>query len=198
MSRWAPDARERLEDAALQLFSTQGYEKTTVAQIAEHAGLNRATFFRHFADKREILFGREDELAPLLSDAIRAAASDADLPTLMLAALQAADAQMTTDQRPKAVQRRGVAGANPEVQERGLLKIARTTAAVADALAGRDVDELTARLGAEMLILAFSVGLREWIDDVDDREPFSRHAATALDAILDRAGLFRHPTTART
>ena len=63
MSRWAPDARERLEDAALELFTAQGYENTTVAQIAERAGLNRATFFRHFTDKREILFGREDELA---------------------------------------------------------------------------------------------------------------------------------------
>ena len=60
MSRWAPDARERLETAALDLFAENGYEETTVAQIADRAGLNRATFFRHFADKREVLFGGED------------------------------------------------------------------------------------------------------------------------------------------
>ncbi|WP_326835060.1 helix-turn-helix domain-containing protein [Amycolatopsis rhabdoformis] len=198
MSRWAPDARERLEDAALELFSAQGYENTTVAQIAERAGLNRATFFRHFADKREILFGQEDELTILLSDAIRSAPAEADVPACLLAALHAADARMTADQRPRAVQRRRIADANLDVQERGLLKIARTTAAAAGALTDRGVDELTARLAAEMLILAFSVGLHEWIHAGDHADPFSAHAATALEAIRDRAGLLRDSTTAKT
>lgn len=198
MSRWAPDARERLEDAAFELFAAQGYENTTVAQVAERAGLNRATFFRHFADKREILFGREDELAILFSDAIRSAPADADVPACLLSAVHAADARMTADQRPRAVQRRRIADANTDVRERGLLKIARTTAAAADALADRGVDELTARLAAEMLILAFSAGLRAWINASDHAEPFSSHAATALEAIRDRAGLLRDPTTAKT
>ncbi|MEV8607341.1 TetR/AcrR family transcriptional regulator [Amycolatopsis sp. NPDC051373] len=198
MSRWAPDARERLEDAALELFSAQGYENTTVAQIAERAGLNRATFFRHFADKREILFGQEDELAILLTDAIRSAPAEADVPACLLSALHAADARMTADQRPRAVQRRRIADANMDVRERGLLKIARTTAAAAAALTDRGVDELTARLAAEMLILAFSVGLREWINTSDHAKPFSSHAATALEAIRDRAGLLRDPATAKT
>jgi AcrR family transcriptional regulator len=198
MSRWAPDARERLEDAALELFSGQGYENTTVAQIAAQAGLNRATFFRHFADKREILFGREDELATLLSDAIRSAPAEADVPDCLLSALHAADAMMTADQRPRAVARRRIAEENVDVQERGLLKIARTTAAAAAALADRGVDELTARLAAEVLILAFSTGLREWINAGDQAEPFSSHAATALQAIRDRAGLLRDPTTTKT
>ncbi len=73
MGRWAPNARERLETAALDLFAENGYEETTVAQIADRAALNRATFFRHFADKREVLFGGEDVLAGLFADAIRAA-----------------------------------------------------------------------------------------------------------------------------
>jgi AcrR family transcriptional regulator len=188
MSRWAPDARGRLENAALELFSAQGYDETTVAQIAERAGLNRATFFRHFADKREILFGREDELTPLLSDAIRSAAPDADVAACLGVALRAADARLTADQRPMVAQRRRIAEENLAVQERGLLKIARTTAAVAAALVDRGVDELTARLAAEMLILAFSVGLREWADASDADEPFSRHATAALDAVQDRAG----------
>ena len=67
VSRWAPNARERLETAALDLFVENGYEKTTVAQIADRAGLNRATFFRHFAEKREVLFGGEDVLAGLFA-----------------------------------------------------------------------------------------------------------------------------------
>jgi AcrR family transcriptional regulator len=73
VSRWAPDARERLEAAALDLFVENGYEETTVAQIADRAGLNRATFFRYFTDKREVLFGGEDVLAGLLAEGIRAA-----------------------------------------------------------------------------------------------------------------------------
>src|ERR1700754_1569668 len=87
VSRWAPDARERLETAALDLFVENGYEQTTVAQIADRAGLNRATFFRHFTDKREVLFGGEDVLAGLFADAIGAASPDATLAGCLLAAV---------------------------------------------------------------------------------------------------------------
>src|SRR6202050_5792836 len=89
VSRWAPDARERLETAALDLVAENGYEETTVAQIAERAGMNRATFFRHFADKREVLFGGEDVLAGLFGDAIRAAPQGATLHACLRAALAA-------------------------------------------------------------------------------------------------------------
>ena len=125
MSRWAPDARERLETAALDLFVESGYEETTVAQIADRAGLNRATFFRHFADKREVLFGGEEVLAELFADAIRAAPPDATLSECLRAALAAAGAAMTPQQRARAAQRIVVAAANTEVQERALLKHAR-------------------------------------------------------------------------
>ena len=128
MSRWAPDARERLETAALDLFVENGYEETTVAQIADRAGLNRATFFRHFADKREVLFGGEDVLAGLFADAIRAASPDATLTECLQAAFAAAGVAMTPQQRAKAAQRVLVVAANSEVQERGLLKHARIAA----------------------------------------------------------------------
>ena len=125
VSRWAPDARERLEAAALDLFVENGYEETTVAQIAERAGLNRATFFRHFAEKREVLFGGEDVLAGLFADAIRAASPNATLTECLQAAFAAADVAMTPQQRAKAAQRVLVVVANSELQERGLLKHAR-------------------------------------------------------------------------
>ncbi len=110
MSRWAPDARERLEAAALDLFVENGYEETTVAQIADRAGLNRATFFRHFADKREVLFGGEDVLAGLFADAIRAASPDATLIECPQAAFTAAGVAMTPEQRAKAAARAGGRG----------------------------------------------------------------------------------------
>src|SRR3984885_15474237 len=89
MSRWAPNAFELLEKAALDLFVENGFEETTVAQIADRAGMNRATFFRHFADKREVLFGGEDALAGLFADAIRAAPPGATLTECLRAALAA-------------------------------------------------------------------------------------------------------------
>ena len=179
VSRWAPDARERLETAALDLFVENGYEETTVAQIADRAGLNRATFFRHFADKREVLFGGEDVLAGLFADGIRAAAPDATLTECLQAALAAAGVAMTPRQRAKAAQRVRVLATNSEVQERGLLKHARIARSISAALRMRGADELTARLGAEVGLLAFSIALERWLG-ADHDEPFPLHAAAAL------------------
>jgi AcrR family transcriptional regulator len=186
VSRWAPDARERLETAALSLFVENGYEETTVAQIAERAGLNRATFFRHFADKREVLFGGEAVLAELFADGIRAASSDATLTECLQAAFAAADVAMTPRQRARAAQRLIVVAANSEVQERGLLKHARIARSISAALRDRGTDELTARLGAEMAMLAFSIAVERWMGS-DNDEPFSLHAAAALRDLRMRA-----------
>jgi AcrR family transcriptional regulator len=186
VSRWAPDARERLETAALDLFVQNGYEETTVAQIADRAGLNRATFFRHFADKREILFGGEDLLAGLFADGIRAAGPDATLTECLQAGLTAAGVAMTPQQRAKAAQRVQVLAANTEVQERGLLKHARIARSIGAALRDRGTDELTARLAAEVGLLAFRIALERWMTAGDD-VPFARHAAAALSDLRARA-----------
>src|SRR5580692_10981552 len=122
MSRWAPNARERLETAALDLFAENGYEQTTVAQIADRAGMNRATFFRHFADKREVLFGGEDVLADLFAGAIRTAPLGATLAESLQAALAAAGVAMTPQLRAAAARRRLVVAVKSELQEGGLLK----------------------------------------------------------------------------
>ena len=179
MSRWAPDARERLEEAALDLFVENGYEETTVTQIADRAGLNRATFFRYFPDKREILFGGEASLIGLMVGGIRDAAAGAATPECLQAALAAAGALMTEDQRRKAAQRRMVAATNTEVQERGLLKQRAIAHAMTAALRERGADELTARLGADVALLAFAIALERWLAS-DDGDPFAPQAAAAL------------------
>jgi len=186
VSRWAPNARERLENAALDLFAANGYDETTVAQIADRAGMNRATFFRHFADKREVLFGGEDVLAGLFADAIRAAPPGATLTECLQAALAAAGAAMTPQLRPAAARRRLVVAANSELQERGLLKHARITTSVTAALRERGTDELTARLGAETGMLAFSVAFDRWMKANDD-QPFPPFADAALSDLQARA-----------
>lgn len=185
MSRWAPNARERLEDAALDLFIENGYEQTTVAQIADRAGLNRATFFRHFADKREVLFAGQELLVGLFAGGIRDAAPDATLAECLQAALTAAGTLMTGQQRRKAAQRRTVTAANTEVQERGLLKQRTIAQAMTDALAERGTDDLTARLGATIALLAFGIALERWAAS-DDAGPFPAHAAGALDQLQTR------------
>src|ERR1700684_661610 len=97
MARWQPNARERLERAALALFAEHGYDATTVAEIADRAGLTKSTFFRHFADKREVLFGGPDMLTGLSSDAIRTAPPAATAVGCLAAALQAAAAAFTAE-----------------------------------------------------------------------------------------------------
>jgi AcrR family transcriptional regulator len=186
VSRWAPNARERLETAALDLFVENGYEETTVAQIADRAGLNRATFFRHFADKREVLFGGEDLLAGLFADAIRAAPPGVTLTECLQAALAAVGVVMTPQRRAAAARRVLVVAANNELQERGLLKHARIARSITAALRDRGTDELTARLGAAMGMLAFSVAFERWMKTTDD-EPFPPFAAEALSDLQARA-----------
>lgn len=182
MSRWPPDARKRLQDAAWALFDERGYETTTVAQITERAGLNRATFFRHFADKREILFGGEEVIGTAFGDGIRDAPADAALTGCLKAALDAAAAVMTDEQRERAVLRRRVAAASTEVQERGLAKNARIASRVASALRDRGVDEQTAGLGAEFLMLAFATALQDWLENAGDM-PFVHYSTAAFEAL---------------
>ena len=71
MARWEPDAKGRLAEAALELYAERGYEQTTVAEIAERAGVTERTFFRHYADKREVLF------PPVMLDAVHEALASA-------------------------------------------------------------------------------------------------------------------------
>ena len=193
MSRWAPNARERLESAALDLFVENGYEETTVTQIADRAGMNRATFFRHFTDKREVLFGGEDVLAGLFAEAIGAAPPEATLSECLQAALVAAGVAMTPQLRASAARRMLVVAASSELQERGLLKHARVTTSIAAVLRERGIDQLTARLGAELGMLAFSVAFDRWMKASDD-EPFPPFADAALSDLQARAAEFVLPS----
>ncbi len=184
-----PDTRERLETAALELFAEKGYEGTTAAQIAARAGVNRATFFRHFADKREVLFGGDDVLADLFVVAIQTAPAGATLTDYVQAAVASADKVMNPQQRIKSAQRLRVLAVSTEVQERGLLKQARTARSVGDALRQRGMDELTARLGAQMTMLVFSVTMEHWMQ-AEGQQPFSSFAATAFNAVRKRLNDF--------
>ena len=162
MGRWEPNTRARLERAALALFAEQGYDATTVAEIADRAGLTKSTFFRHYTDKREVLFGSQDVLAELFAEAIAAVPPEATTTDCLAAVLAVAATLFTPERHDLAVQRRLAIEANSDLQERQLLKRARLSAAVTDALLARGADVTTAHLAGEMGILAFGAAYRRW------------------------------------
>jgi AcrR family transcriptional regulator len=186
MARWEPNARQRLERAALALFTERGYDATTVAEIAARAGLTKSTFFRHFADKREVLFGGQDMLTEAFGTAIRDAPPSATTAGCLAAALEAAAFAFTPDRHDLAAPRRAVIAANSELQERELLKRARLGAAMADALRDRGTDDTTARLAAEVGVLAFSTAYARWAAP-DNGRPYTDIARAALRDLRARA-----------
>jgi AcrR family transcriptional regulator len=163
MPRWEPDSRGRLEEAALALYGERGFENTTVAEIAVRAGVTERTFFRYFADKREVLFGGSSALQELLVDAVANASDSATPMDAVAGALEAAGA-LLEDRRERAVQRQAVIAANAELQERELIKLATLAAALADALRRRGVADPAAALTAETGIAVFKVAFERWVD----------------------------------
>ena len=147
MVRWEPDSRGRLAQAAMELYSEQGFEKTTVAEIAERAGLTERTFFRHFADKREVLFAGADEFQELLVGSV-ASAPDSLAPIDAAAEGALAAAAMLQQRAELARQRARIIAANAELQERELIKFASLSTALADTLRARGVTEPAASLTA--------------------------------------------------
>lgn len=186
MARWQPNTRERLERAALALFVERGYDATTVADIVARAGLTKSTFFCQFADKREVLSGGQDTLIECFSRAIADAPPAAGPVACLAAALEAAAPAFTADRHVLAQQRHAVIAANSELQERDLLKRARLATAIADALRARGVDDIAARLGAEMGVLAFGTAFARWSDPAN-RKPLITIARTALRELQSRA-----------
>jgi AcrR family transcriptional regulator len=162
MARWEPNASERLALAALELFAERGYEDTTVIDIAQRAGLTKSTFFRHFRDKREVLFGN-DTVARLLARAIAAAPAAATPLEAVACALDAAGAEIFTPARREFTARRqAVIAAHPELQEREALKGLALIAAMTEALERRGVPALAACVAAELGALAAKIAYERW------------------------------------
>ena len=163
MTRWEPNARERLEEAALELFAQRGFDRTTVAEIAAKAGLTERTFFRHYADKREVLFGGAGRLDERLRDALADAPDSASPPDAAAAGLTMITS-LLQDRRAFAARRQKILAATPELQERELIKLASWAAIIAEALRKRGVDDDAAPLVAEVGISVFRVAFQRWVD----------------------------------
>jgi AcrR family transcriptional regulator len=167
MGRWQPDAAARLQRAAISLYAERGYDATTVAEIAERAGLTKRTFFRYFADKREVLFRGSSDLRELFVRATAAAPASATPIEAALAAALGDVATMFSERLDFARQRQAIIAANPELQERELIKLSSIAAAIAAVLRERGVAEEAATMAAQTAMTIFQVAFTRWVDQPD-------------------------------
>lgn len=169
MARWNPGARERLQAAALELFAAQGFEQTTAAEIAQSVGLTERTFFRHFSDKREVLFFGQQEFLQAFIDGVNAAPPGAAPLEVIAAALHEAASLFPDERRPYSRLRQAVIDQNPALLERERHKLAGLATTVAEALRARGISEPAATLAAESGATVFGIAFAQWIAEGETR-----------------------------
>ncbi len=184
MTRWQPGATERLVVAAVDLFTEQGYDATTVAQIAARAGVTKSTFFRHFSDKRELLVAGQETLSTLLADGISEAPASASPLAAVAAGLARAASAMGPMNRELGPRLKAAVAASTALQERDALKSVGLAAAMTAALVARGVPDPIAPLAAELGVLAFKRGYAQWSEgDRNDTKGLAPHALAALEEL---------------
>jgi AcrR family transcriptional regulator len=181
MPRWEPDSRGRLEQAALALYGERGFENTTVAEIAARAGVTERTFFRHFADKREVLFAGAAMLQELLANAVAGAPDSAPPIDAVGRALESVG-ELLQARRETARLRQAVITANAELRERELIKLASLASTLADALRQRGTTDPAATLTAEAGIAVFKVAFERWVAE-HEREDLVHLIRASLDQL---------------
>ncbi len=183
MARWEPDAQGRLETAAMALFQEQGYARTTVEDIAARAGLTERTFFRYFADKREVLFSGAKDLEQAIVDHVARAPEKAAPLAMVVGALAEAGGAMLGRRDMRYVRLRyALVVEHAELRERELIKLAALATAVTKALHARGVPEPTASLAAEAGLTVFKVGFERWMSEKKPHD-LARHIHAAVAAL---------------
>jgi AcrR family transcriptional regulator len=184
MARWEPGARERLVVAAVDLFAEQGYDATTVAQIAERAGVTKSTLFRYFPDKREILVAGQESLSRLLAEGIVEAPAGASPLQAVAAGLRRVSSAMGPMNRDLGPRMKAAIAASTELQERDALKSVGLAAAMTAALIARNVPDPTAQLAAELGVLAFRRGYVQWsIEEREAENDLAHYTLAALEEL---------------
>ena len=181
MARWQAGAQDRLEQAALTLFLEQGFAETTVPQIAARAGLTTRTFFRHFADKREVLFAG-DESVPTLVQHLMAQAPPDVRPVPLIISQLGPFAETVFGQRQDILRiRHRIISTDQGLRERELQKMATLRTSIVDGFVRRGTDQLTASLVADLAMLVLSTALAQWLNS-DGSTPLSTVVAKVLAA----------------
>ncbi|MBL0886825.1 TetR/AcrR family transcriptional regulator [Myceligenerans indicum] len=171
MARWRPGSTGRLQQAAIELFTENGYDATTVAEIAERAGVTERTFFRHYGDKREVLFAGQQEFQSGFVDAITDAPPGTPAMELSARALDAASRALQEARgREHARARYAIISAHAPLREREQLKLAVLAQAVTDALVIRGIPDLPAHLAGDVVVSVFSTAFARWIAPGETRD----------------------------
>ncbi|VVJ16278.1 Transcriptional regulator [Amycolatopsis camponoti] len=194
MVRWEPGTAERLQKAALELFATRGYEQTTAAEIAQSVGLTERTFFRHFSDKREVLFQGQELLVQAFLDGIDAAPPEASPLEVVASALATAAKFFPDERRPHSRMRQSVIDRNPALQEREQHKLTTLATTVADALRARGVDELAATLAAESGATVFGIAFTRWLREEKSLADIAADVLAELLLLAETAAQALRPT----
>jgi AcrR family transcriptional regulator len=181
MARWEPNARDRLVEAAIDLYGEHGFEQTTVAEIAKRAGLTERTFFRYFADKPEVLFSGAVALQEFVVTHV-ADAPDSAAPIDAVASALEATAEIFQEIREYSPKRQAVIDANPELRDREVIKLAKLASAIAHTLRRRGVSDPAATLTAEAGIAVFKTAFQRWIDEPDQQD-FAKLIRESLDEL---------------
>ena len=171
MVRWSPDARGRLERAAFELFAEQGFAATTVPEITARAGLTTRTFFRYFADKREVFFAG-DEIPDLARQVLAGAPPDLDPVVLLEQGLRQVARERFDGRRDEVRARRDLVVADASLRERDAQKRDDLVAVIRPGLQARGVDPLEAALLAQLTVVVLHVALEAWLED-PSQEPMS-------------------------
>ena len=185
MVRWVPGTRERLQDAALELFAARGYEQTTATDIAQAVGLTERTFFRHFADKREVLFHGQQTLTDAFLAGLPDAPYDASPIELAVSALRSSAGFFDDDRRSHSRMRQSVIDDNPALREREALKLVGLGHVLGGALQDRGIDGLTADVAAQIAVMAFGIAFAHWIAEGEQRS----FETIAMDVVLEVAAV---------
>lgn len=186
MGRWEPNPRERLKQAALELFAEQGFAATTVPQITARAGLTTRTFYRHFADKREALFDHEDELPGLVASLV-AEAPPGMTPMRIIERGLTETAQTRFEGRLAELRtRQAVVQSDEGLREREGRKFALLSDSLRQALVGRGVHETTATIAAQLATSVFAVAVGRWLEQPGER-PLTEFITEALTAMRSLA-----------
>ncbi|MEU2209412.1 TetR/AcrR family transcriptional regulator [Streptomyces hygroscopicus] len=173
MGRWPAGTQERLQEAAIELFTERGYERTTVAEIATRAGLTERTFYNHFADKREVLFPDQDWFIAEVREAVGAAPAEQS-PLDAIAGAFAARSHWFDQRRAAARRRRHILDAHTDLQERERAKLAALAEAIADALRTRGIPDPAATLTATVSVAAYQLASARWLAD-PQHTPLGHH-----------------------
>jgi AcrR family transcriptional regulator len=187
MPRWEHGSEERLKTAALELFEEQGFEKTSVIEIAERARVATRTFFRYFSDKREVLFADAEALHAALVEGVLQAPNAAE-PLLLVTDVLAQFDWETLGSRDFQRQRHAVIAANPDLLERSLIKHHSIGVDFIEALQKRGVETDLARLAATVGIDVFFAAYRQWLEvgETSDLPALSKRMMSCLATIMPR------------